>query len=205
MTPRKSNTTTIEETPIIIKLSPVVYNRADIRIVGTRPLLCDRAPYMPMGGKAPIYTEDTKYEASMYIINNPDGTKSYGFPAKSIKSACVAAARFIPSLTMTVVRGLFFVEEGNGLLEIKHPTNGEVKPKKDCQMVIKKDGKQIPVVRSRFDEWCIDFTVVWQPSFTNQDVIIQILQVAGESIGLGCLRPEKSGRQSYGTFRVMYE
>ena len=87
----------------------------------------------------------------------------------------------------------------------KLPTITEQNRSIRVKVGIKKDGKQVPTVRARFDEWAIDFSVKWQPTLTNQDVIIGILQVAGENIGLGALRPEKSGRHMYGTFAVQYE
>jgi hypothetical protein len=194
---------TPELTPIVVKLPDIRYTMANVRIIGTRPLLCDRAPYMGKGYKPSVFTDEEKYMESFYMIpaHNGDSPK-YGFISSAIKSACVDAARFIPGLHMTVVRGLFFVEEGDGLLELKHPTGGTLSPAMDCQMVIKKDGKHIPVVRARFDEWAIDFTIRWQAVLTNEDVILGILAVAGESIGLGCLRPGKSGRQMYGTFKI---
>ncbi|MCJ7760896.1 hypothetical protein MUP59_07150 [Candidatus Bathyarchaeota archaeon] len=193
--PRKSSTTIDDQ--VVVKIETIPYNRAWIRITGTKPLLSDRCPYMGEGYKAGKPTEQEKYKASLYIFSS-NGKNTYGFPVKAIKSACINAARFIPGLAMTQVRGLFFVEAERDLLEIE----SDKTPIVDCQMVHKKDGKSIPTVRARFDVWSMKFEIKWQPTMTNIQTIIRILEVAGENIGIGPRRPEKSGTQEFGTFTV---
>jgi hypothetical protein len=201
----KKVTTIDEPAPIVVKIVRVPYNQATLHIVGTRPLLVDRMPYIPIDGKLPKMSEEQKYQASFYWIPPENGDEPrQGFPGKSIKSACINAARFIPGLHMTTVRGLFFVDEGReGLLEIKCPGGKILTPVKDCQMVHKHDGTSIASVRVRYDEWGFNFNVRWQPTMTNLDAIMSLVDIAGENIGLGCRRPEKSGQQEYGTFKLI--
>lgn len=188
-----------QATPVTVMVQEFEKVTVPLSIVGTLPLLCQRNPYRPTGYKTPKFTDEELFENSLYIMS--DGR--YGFLANAVKSACVSAGRFIPGLAMTTIRGLFFVEaEEDGLIEIVHPNGAKLIPVMDCQMVIKKDGKSIPTVRARFDEWQLNFTIEFTPTFTNIDTITSILAVAGEVIGLGPRRPEKSGQRLYGTFEL---
>jgi hypothetical protein len=194
-----------ESKPLYILQQEFEKQKVNITIVGVKPLLCHRNPYRPTGYTAPKMTDDELFERSLYILPSDNGKEPrYGFPAAAIKSACVNAGRFIPSLAMTQIRGLFWVEdEVDGLVEILHPDGGPAVPVMDCQMVIKKDGKSIPSVRARFDEWKITFTVGYSPQFTNIETITNILKVAGEVIGIGPRRMEKSGQPDYGVFKLV--
>lgn len=196
-------TKTKEETPLVVNIRKIAYSTTTLKLVGTKPLLVDRLPYRGPNDKQPKYTEEEKFQTSLYFLPSLNGSgPRYGFISSSVKAACVEAAGFIPGLFKITVKGLFFVDEEDGLFEIFHPRGEKVIPKMDRQMVIKKTGASLPVIRARFDEWELHVPIRWQEHLTNISTILAIFEVAGENIGLGCRRPQKSGSQLYGTFVV---
>ena len=192
-----------------VEFPKILYEKALIPIVGTKPLLVNRLPYIAKGQKLPEMNDEERFETSLYHMSphKEDGSPRYGFPAAGIKIACINAGRFIPGLPMTEIRGMFYVnDEEDGLLPIIDPndpdrTHSPV-PVIDRQMAKTKNGVAVSVVRARFDEWMFPVPVDYSRTFTSLEQITGILNVAGALVGLGCRRPERSGLKSWGTFDV---
>lgn len=190
--------------PMVVLQQEFEKKIAEFTIIGIKPLLCQRNPFRPNGYTQPKLNDEELFRQSLYIMPSNNGDKErYGFLAKAIKSACINAGRFIPSIPMTQIRGLFWVEdEVDGLIEVRNPNGGPGIPVMDCQMVAKKTGQSVPTTRAKFEEWEMTFDVGFSPQFTNIETIAGILKVAGEVIGLGPRRMERSGQPDYGVFRL---
>lgn len=135
-------------------------------------------------------------EAALYRL--PNG--KYGIPASGIKNCAVSACRFIEGVSMTTAKGAFFVlEDSDGLVELKTKHKHVV----DERMVaIGKFGNKVKMVRfrPRFDEWSVNFRVVFDPDTISAEQLLNLYERAGFSIGLCEYRPEKSG--NLGMFSV---
>jgi hypothetical protein len=55
--------------------------------------------------------------------------------------------------------------------------------------------------RPRFDDWGAKFSLKINDSLISTELVHQLLNEAGEQIGIGDFRPEKTG--PFGTFRVV--
>lgn len=189
----------------LVKIQEFETEKVVYTIEGVLPLLCHRNPYRANGSQPEKLTDEELFEQALYKWSDFDkANPRYGFLANAVKSSCVDAGRHIPSLSMAELKGLFYVEDqSEGLLELLHPSGEKLVPQIDCQMVIKKNGNSIPVVRARFDEWQIKFVVGYSPSFCNTDTISHTLSVAGELVGLGARRMQKSGQRLYGAFKLV--
>ncbi|MHC5033452.1 MAG: hypothetical protein ACYTFZ_00225 [Planctomycetota bacterium] len=50
-------------------------------------------------------------------------------------------------------------------------------------------GRRIMRCRPRFDEWAVEFEVMYDPTLIDEDVLIGIVEAAGRTTGLGDYRP----------------
>jgi hypothetical protein len=132
------------------------------------------------------------YLESMYRL--PDET--YGFPATAFKNAMVRAGTYTDS-KMTFLRGAFYVtgdDEADKLVRV----NGTPRPRED--MVRVGQGTADIRYRAEFPEWEAVLRVQYNARAISAEQIVNLVSVAGFSVGIGDWRPEKDG--SYGRFEV---
>lgn len=173
-----------------------------LNIVGTSPLICHRfstkAKEMMLTPKASRVTTTKRaprvpeqlYMDSLYPVEGKKNT--YGFPASGFKKAAVSAARQIDSLPMTFLRGAFFVM--GDLVEI----DGKPSMRED---IVRLNGKTADIrYRGEFKKWGATLIIEYNKGSITKAQIINLLNMAGFSVGVGEWRPERSG--SYGMFKV---
>ena len=183
-----------------------------LRAVGISPLLCSRFPpeigieilrgQTGGGGKLkkkPPRKPDKEYIDSLYKYSRR-GKIRYGFPSGGIKNSAVSTARTLDkSVKQTFLRQAFFVdcEHPEGYLPIISKSG----PKKQMDMVKPSMGNgRVPVLRGRFQDWEIPFTVVFDERVISPAQIVSVFATAGSSVGIGAWRPERGGR--FGRFIV---
>jgi hypothetical protein len=134
------------------------------------------------------------YEGCFYRL--PDGATQtpaglYVFPAGAFKDACVRAGQYV-GLKMTYLRGAFHVEGEFAEIE------GEPRMREDMVRV----GAGVADIRYRpeFPAWRTTLQVVCNARAISAEQIVNLLNVAGFSVGVGEWRPEKDGQ--YGRFEV---
>jgi hypothetical protein len=135
---------------------------------------------------------EQEYNDSFYY----DESGKVCFPALNIKNSMVGACRFL-DLPMTQVRGAVFVE-GNtdGLIPVKYK-----------EKVMRTD--QVRVGRGQTDiryrgevrGWSMTFNIRFNANFLSAEQVMNLLETAGFSQGLGEWRPERDG--VYGTFTTI--
>lgn len=179
-----------------------------VRITGTSPLMThkwdEKAKKMMRdkhGGKAvkpgrAIRVPEDEFEAAKYKMPGKDGR--CGFPATGIKAAMVRGADNIPDLPMTKVRGMFFVNgeivDDIPLVEIK----GRCEPVM-AEHLVRLNGKSADLrYRPVWNEWHMDLEIQYCAFIVTAEQIVNLLALAGFSVGIGEYRPEKSG--TYGMF-----
>ena len=173
----------------------------EIRIRGTAPLIChkwsDKAKKEMLARSTkkadkgrPAKDPEQEYRDSLYVM--PDG--SYGFPAIAFKAAMVRAGKYV-NLPMTFTRGAFHIN-GDLIKIIGTPH-------------MREDMVRIPMggadnrFRGEFTEWEVDLPIVYFATAISAEQLVNLLMIAGFSVGIGEWRPEKDGQ--YGTFTIVEE
>ena len=139
------------------------------------------------------------YDASGYV----------SLPARNVKQAIVGSARFLSGVPMTVLRGsIFVVGDVDGFINVKSKgklvTRKEIEDNVDTWM--RKDmvtvgmGSADVRYRAQVDKWTMEFMVKFNADVLSAEQVLNLLQTAGFSQGLGEWRPEKNGDN--GTFEV---
>ncbi len=141
-----------------------------------------------------IRNPEKEYKDSYYY--NKDGKIS--FPANNIKQAMVGACRFLDkSVPMTLIRGaIFVVGDEENLIPVKF---GSESMRKD--MVTVGMGSADIRYRGELKDWEMELLIKYNADVISAEQVINLLQIAGFSQGLGEWRPEKNG--DFGTFKVV--
>lgn len=178
-----------------------------VKIVGTAPMIfhkwSEKAIKMILDKqlkKASANTREPKdpqkeYEDSFY--KNKKG--EVAFPALCIKQAMVGASRNVEGLTMTLLRGgVFVVGDEDGLIVVKYK-------KKERRQDMVRVGMGVADIRFRgqVKDWSMEFDIKWNADLFSQEQVLNLLNIAGFSCGLGEWRPERNG--DFGTFEVSQE
>lgn len=110
----------------------------------------------------------------------------------------VAGARF--KLGTHVKRGVIVLEDS--VLVYPDPQSAEERWEAGCHMtcVVTISQRKIDRTRPMFEEWWLDTTYHYNPTVLDEDQLWQILELAGEQVGLLDWRPAKGGK--YGRFTV---
>ena len=131
------------------------------------------------------------YLASLY--EHPDG--GYGFPMVAFKSAAVDACSYVHGLTKVAARGAFHLQGEFARIE------GEPRMRQD--MVRVGMGTADIRFRGEFPEWKTTLNVRMNVDVLSVEQLVNLLNIAGFSIGVGEYRPQKNG--SWGMFHVDLE
>lgn len=214
----KKPTSKKEEKEQIVSIPPLKTSMVKITIEGMSPLMVNHFEEKSLRQISEDYinktnkkvstkekkanTAEEDFEASLYKMPSSTAKKpKYGVPTAGIKKCAVTAAkRFIEGAKGTVMEGAFFVlEDESGLNEIICKKG----PEPDQRMVrVGNFGNKKPALRTRaiFKEWEITFTVQYRPDIISPEMLVNLFENAGFSVGLCEYRPEKTG--NLGMFRV---
>lgn len=166
---------------------------------------------------------EAEYKASFYY----DAENFVAFPALCIKQAMIGAARNVEGLAMTLVRGaVFVVGDVDGLIPVlvkgkkikisstpkKYPEDEAPEnvyaydPKLGENVQMRQDMVRVGMgsadlrFRGQVKNWSMDFIVKYNAGVFSAEQVLNLLQIAGFSQGIGEWRPEKSG--DFGTFEI---
>ena len=138
--------------------------------------------------KQPKVARDPQGEAMNAAYRTPDG--QFGLPLLAFKASLIGAAHKDIGLEKTLVRKSLFVS-GSG-------TNAVV-PMEHSEPVIREDIVRIGAnqtdirYRPMFEEWRVKITAQVDTAALSQQDIINLVNRAGFSVGIGEWRPEKGG------------
>jgi hypothetical protein len=183
-----------------IEIPPLKWDRMKLRLVGASPLIIRNFDDKT---KAEIAAKQAKEAAGPQAARDPeaDFERARLLDAKGkdcvralwIKCACVDAARFL-NVKMTELRGALFVE--GDLLRIEYK---KMRMRTDSVRV--GGGTASLAYRPEYTEWAIPIVVRYRPELITPAGVINLLNNAGQSIGLGERRPAQNGDQ-FGMFEV---
>ena len=147
---------------------------------------------------------EAEFRGAMYLMPGAAADSDHpdvGFPASGFKNAIVSACRFVDGIPMTRVRGaLFILADAAGLVRINY---GEVRMREDAVRVGGK-GKGTGTLdlryRPEFLDWSATLRVQYNAAVISPEQIVNLINIAGFSIGIGDYRPERDGEN--GRFTV---
>ena len=205
-----------------VQVNPINVESMTIPILGTSPLIQNvfsekskrEILQKQMGLKTAKKREKKNpkqdFERSLHILKkgkfdyskgNDDikFTGEIGFPAGGIKSAIVAAARNVDGLAMTLLRGALFVVGDEKNPELVKVNYKRLAMREDIVRV----GNNVPDIRFRGElhDWSINLKLQFNRDILNPEQIANLVNIAGFSVGLGEMRPGKSGGMN-GRFKV---
>ncbi len=177
---------------------------ADVILKGTSPLLMDAVPWwvaeelkaklLGQSYVKPEVTEKMLFEAAQY--RTLDGNLC--LPGGGLRQAAISAARNDDNIPMTQVKQAFKVLTQMALFEDPQPEPIQM------GMAVRTDqGKLIYKIRAEIvSGWRCKFPVLLIPTknISSIEILVNLLEVAGQSVGLCSWRTEVGG--PYGTFTV---
>jgi hypothetical protein len=191
-----------------IEIKRIARREAEIRIIGTAPLIVHRFDEKArgimldaqQGRKKAKEPRDPEAEAERALHRLPDG--AYGFPATGFKAATVGGSRYFNDKKLSQVllkQAIFVVGEGPDML-VRLDTN-EPKTREDVVRIGM--GTANLCYRPMFDPWAVVLRVVYVPSIMSLESVIALVDAGGLG-GVGEWRPssKSSATGVYGTFAV---
>lgn len=184
-----------------ISIPDVESQKMDIWVIGDTPLLCHKFSESMIQeildkqtgdkptkiGRKPKDPEQ-EYIDSMYYLPNGE----YGFPAANFKQSVVGACRNVDGLSMVRAKTLFFVL--GDILKLY----GNPRMRRD---VVRLNGKSADIrFRGEFPKWAIKLSIKMAVGGLSPTQMAGLLQLAGQTQGVGDWRPEKGG--SMGMYHV---
>lgn len=201
----------VEDSEQTITIAPLKIHRIPVTIRGTQPLItnkfsneAERKLEESQSGeriKAPKQARlpEAEFKGARYLIEDHDDVAKdvCGFPAAGIKKAMVNAGGRVSDAKMTWLRAILNVEaDSNGLVRIISPEPPMMRTDHVVQM-----GRGNLRYRPQFWPWSMNLNITYNADHVRAQDIVNLLQQAGFSIGIGDWRPEKSG--TFGTFEVV--
>lgn len=185
----------------IVEIPKVEWEKVPVRLVGKTPLIvnnfdektkqqmADAQQGTARNARAPKNPDELYNRARLR-----DGKGKDCVRALWIKCAGVAAARFVEGLQMTKLRGAFYVEGDMIPLNYK-------KVEMRCDSVRNANGGADLRYRPEYTEWYVDIVVSYRKDTITPDSVFNLLNNAGQSIGLCERRPGQNG-DTFGMFEV---
>lgn len=177
--------------PMMVKIkgtSPLIFHKWDEKAI---KMIEDKQQKKASKGRE---TRDPEKEYVNSFYYNEKG--DIAFPARNIKQAIVGSARFLQGVPMTILRGALFVKgDKDGFIPV---TYKEKRMRKD--MVTVGMGTADIRYRGELEDWQMEFLIEYDADILSPEQVLNLLQRAGFSQGLGEWRPEKNGDN--GTFEV---
>lgn len=181
----------------------------NIKITGVTPYMQHRMDDVKLEqwlkSRGPIYEKydisDPELIADFHSYFDFDGVaKSYFMPSDHLRMSMIEAGKMIKGKVggatknmSNVVAAMFEVSPEQIFLPGWS--------KYDKRSAVNKNVKaRVMVIRPRWDEWSVDFTLSVDEDSIQQEMIERIITYAGKYVGIGSYRPQNKGR--FGRFEL---
>jgi hypothetical protein len=180
----------VEPLNVTIKgLTPLIYHKWTEKM---KKMIRDKQQKAPKQGRE-IRDTEQEYLDSFYYNSKGE----IAFPAGSIKKSIVGAARSIDDVPMTKIRaGLFVRADEDNLIKVDY----KEKVKREDMVRVGKGSADLRY-RGQLNGWSMSLTIDFNTSVFSAEQVMNLLNIAGFSQGLGEWRPEKDG--DFGRFTVV--
>lgn len=186
----------------VIEVPQPDFREVRVTIQGVTPLLCNRWSEEDIEGirgkqegkgkigKAPRDPDKIAHD-SLHSMNS--GGPPYGFPCSGIQKAMAMAGYRFAGYTTTEINGSLNVI--GDLLEITGS-----KPHRDSRPAKIPGRNSVWTIAHRgcFEEWSIEVPIRYNASVITLEQVLNLLNLAGFAVGIGCYRPESKG--TFGQF-----
>lgn len=178
----------------------------EVRIEGISPLLCNRfteeAEQKVSNGTTGVLRgrQGTPREiAEPKLYTTQDGKPM--LPGPNLFAALVEAGKFIKSgrSKLTTTRSSL-VPAGLSILELELPITPAKWEVDSRPVVVPATGGRIMCHRPRFDKWSVRFTLDVDDSLFAPDLVRELVDIAGQRVGVGDFRPSRRG--PFGRFKA---
>ncbi|HEY3496026.1 MAG TPA: hypothetical protein VGK73_15115 [Polyangiaceae bacterium] len=170
----------------LVGLTPLIVNNFDEK---TRQQMADNQAGVARNRRSPKVAKECYERARLR-----DGKGKDCVRALWIKCACVDAARFAEGVKMTHLRGALRVQGDMLPLRFK-------KMRMRCDPVRNANGGADLRYRPEYEGWSVDLLVSYRENMITPDSVLNLLNNAGQSIGLCERRPGQNG-DTFGMFEV---
>lgn len=149
-----------------------------------------------MRGKQPLPREQAEQKTYRDINGSPM------LPGPNLFAAIIEAGKFIKAgkSKLTTMRSSL-IPAGLAISEAELPITPAKWEVDSRSVVIPATGGRIMCHRPRFDEWQIKFTLDIDESIFGQELIRELIDIAGQRVGIGDFRPSRKG--PFGRFVVV--
>lgn len=181
--------------------------KINVAIEGVTPLLMNRfhdaAQQQVSAGTSAVMlgkkgTPKEQAEPKLYL----DSAGRPVLPGPNVFSALVQAGTFIKAGKSKVTTAKSsLVPAGVTLLELECPISPREWQVDSRAVVIPSTGGRVMAHRPRFDKWRLAFTLEVDASMFDDKVVRELVDNAGQRIGLGDFRPARKG--PFGRFKVV--
>jgi hypothetical protein len=228
---KKPRKTTIEPTTIkdsdgtstsdrlLVEIRPLRIKRTRVTIQGTSPLImhawsqkaidmiANKQGKKATGPKEAKIPKDEFNLARYRIDENTDG-----IPTVAIKSCAVEAGVALGVFKTTLRKAFFVCPDGEELVPIKCKPRSSGDPAAvitSSGAMMRRDMVKVGMgtadvrYRPEYKDWSCTFPVEYNEDLLSAEILFNLFNVAGYSIGLGEWRPERNGL--YGRFKVAVE
>lgn len=178
-----------------------------IHVEGITPLLINSPGGMIAAANAgPVKTKKSvptpAEEAELGTYRNVAGDLC--FPTAAFRGALIGGAqgrKVGMSGLGTILKGAVY--PADEFTDLVDPDTG--KPITDYVLDIRRAVLQkknaIMRARAKLLAWSADVTFEWDPQFTDEEMVVEMLSIGGTRVGVGNYRPEKGGM--FGRFKVV--
>ena len=186
----------IQKTTKVINIPKMLTETFDVTITGLTPLIYhkwsekmkkmirDKQQKVPKQGRE---VRDTEQEYLDSFYYNSKG--EIAFPAGSIKQSMVGASRSIDDVPMTKIRAAIFIRaDEDNLIKVDY----KEKVKREDMVRVGRGSADLRY-RGQLNGWSMKFTIEFNAGVFSAEQVMNLLNTAGFSQGLGEWRPEKNG------------
>ena len=170
----------------LVGLTPLIVNNFDEK---TRQQMADKQEGKAAHKRPPKDPKQCYERARLRDSKGKDCIR-----ALWVKCACVDAARFAEGVKMTHLRGAIRVE--GDMVQLKYK-----KLRMRCDPVRNANGGADLRYRPEYTDWSIDVVVSYRENMITPESVLNLLNNAGQSIGLCERRPGQNG-DTFGMFEV---
>lgn len=189
-----------EEMTVTIRgVTPIIFHRFSEK--SKKAMRAKQAQTAASSSKKPARKPKEEEIGALYFTDD----KQVGFPAYGIRKAMVTAGSRFTQETKVGLCGVIKIrcDDSKDILPVRFPDEDAIEGRED---VVSLGGQKRTTdlrYRPMLRRWEIDVPIRYCKTLIGPDKVINLLQIAGETIGIGDWRIEKNGK--YGEFEVVSE
>jgi hypothetical protein len=136
---------------------------------------------------------DSDWRGRVTLENCPIEEPIFGFPASAFRASIIDCCRTVPGVTMAQAEQMFIIMGNLIPLEFSYMDCQPEKPRTDKGILVDK-------YFGRFHDWSLSLLVEFDADFIGEQMMVNLVNKAGTTVGVGKKRPKCKG--SNGMFTI---